>query len=224
MHHVETNIKRCYRSLSRGLRVASAWLLLALFAIGSAACAGGRKAPTETEILLRDAASQVNTYERDDSFRRGDLLRVELNGVPPQDIGVFDLKIDESGNISMPHIGTIRAEGLNSATLKEKIEVMYKMAQIYNNPNVSVTSQQARFVSVNGEVRAPQRIFYSKDLTALGAIATTGGFTDYADRRRVKLLRAGTVIEFDATKMITDPTQDIPLLPDDQIQVDRSIF
>ncbi|MGF1678771.1 MAG: polysaccharide biosynthesis/export family protein [Candidatus Methylacidiphilales bacterium] len=187
------------------------------------ACTGpGKK--SESEIVIRDAASRVDTYNQDDVFRKGDLLRVELTGVPPQDINNFDLKVDESGNISMPHIGGIRAEGLTSVTLKEKIEVMYKISNIYNNPNVTVTSQQARFVVVNGEVRAPQRIFYAKDLTALGAIATCGGFNDFADRRQVKLLRAGSVIEFNAVEILADPSRDIPLLPDDAIQVNKSVF
>jgi protein involved in polysaccharide export with SLBB domain len=98
------------------------------------------------------------------------------------------------------------------------------MAQIYNNPNVTVTSQQARFVAVSGEVRSPQRIYHAKDLTVLGAIATCGGFTDYSDRKEVMLLRRGNVIIFNANEMIEDPTKDIPLLPDDKIQVQKSVF
>jgi len=198
-------------------------LSLSILALG-AGCAGGAKNQSAADLQLRADASRVQAYEQEDVFRKGDFLTIELNGVPQGEAGQFQVKVDESGNISMPHIGNIRAEGLNSVTLKEKIEVMYKMGQIYNNPNVTVTSQQARFVAVSGEVRAPQRLYHAKDLTALGAIATTGGFTDYADRRNVKLLRDGQVIVFDAVEMLEDPTRDIPLLPDDKIQVDRSIF
>lgn len=187
-------------------------------------CAGGTSQSSERDIAFRNEAQQLDPYQLDDNFRKGDFVRIELSGVPAQDQSMFELKVDESGNISMPHIGSIKAEGLNSAALKEKIELMYKTAQIYNNPNVSVTSQQARYVSVSGEVRAPQRIFHAKDLTALGAIATCGGFTDFSDRRRVKLLRDGRVIEFNAIEMINDPTKDIPLLPEDIIQVQKSVF
>lgn len=196
-------------------------LILAIIASG---CAGAGGQATESEIAFRNEAARIDTYQLDDPFRKGDFVKVELSGVPAQDQSVFELKVDESGNISMPHIGSIKAEGLNSAALKEKIEVMYKMAQIYNNPNVSVTSLQARYVSVSGEVRAPQRIYHAKDLTALGAIATCGGFTDFSDRRRVKLLRDGKVIVFNAIEMIEDPTKDIPLLPEDIIQVQKSVF
>jgi len=199
------------------------FLLVAVAAFG-VSCAGGSGQQSESDIAFRNEASQLNTYELDDNFRKGDFVRVELSGVPTQDQSMFELKVDESGNISMPHIGTIKAEGMNSATLKEKIELMYKMAQIYNNPNVSITSQQARYVSVSGEVRAPQRIYHAKDLTVLGAIATCGGFTNFSDRRSVKLLRKGRVIQFNAIEMIQDPTKDIPLLPEDIIQVQKSVF
>lgn len=205
-------------------QILSGVMSLAVLMLAGTGCAGGAKNQSAADIQLRNAASQIQAYEQEDVFRKGDFLNIELNGVPSGEAGQFNVKVDESGNISMPHIGNIRAEGLNSVTLKEKIEIMYKMAQIYNSPNVSVTSQQARFVSISGEVRSPQRLYHAKDLTVLGAIATTGGFTDYADRRNVKLLRDGQVIVFDAVEMLEDPTKDIPLLPDDKIQVDRSIF
>lgn len=213
MPHKATNIDYIW------LKILPLFLIVLL-----SACAGSSGQKTESEIQLRNSASLSNPYEQNDVFRKGDFVKVDLTGVPAQDQSMFELKVDESGNISMPHIGPIRAEGLTSVALKEKIEVMYKMAQIYNNPNVAVTSQQARFVSVSGEVRAPQRIYHAKDLTALGAIATCGGFTDFSDRRNVKLLRNGQVIEFNAIDMIKDPSRDIPLLPEDIIQVGKSVF
>ena len=203
---------------------AAGFFSLVLLVLVTSGCAGGPKNQSAADIQLRDAASQIQAYEQEDVFRKGDFLTIELNGVPAGEAGSFQVKVDESGNISLPHIVNVRAEGLNTVTLKEKIEVMYKMGQIYNNPNVAITPQQARFIAVSGEIRSPQRLYHAKDLTALGAIATCGGFTDYADRRNVKLLRDGQVITFDAVEMLEDPTKDIPLLPDDKIQVDRSIF
>jgi len=211
MHPRATSINSC------GFLLSPCLLLLIL-----AGCAS--PSSNEANYALREAAQQIDSYEQEDVFRKGDMINITLNGVPSGEGGSFPLKIDESGNISLPHLGNIRAAGLNSVTLKEKIEVLYKMGQIYNNPNVTITSQQARFVTIVGEVRAPQRIYHAKDLTALGAIATSGGFTDFSNRRRVKLLRDGQVIEFDATEILEDPTKDIPLLPDDKIQVDRSVF
>lgn len=161
---------------------------------------------------------------KDDVIRIGDSMVVSLTGVPTQDQGVFEVRVDEAGNISMPYINTVRAAGLTSVTLKEKIETLYRTSQIYTTPNITILTREERFVSVTGEVRSPQRLQHTKDLTALGAIAGCGGFTDYANQREVKLLRGGEVILFNAKDVMNNPSLDIRLEPDDKIQVDRSIF
>lgn len=160
----------------------------------------------------------------DDRLRVGDLIIVQLSGVPESDQFIQQMKVDESGSISLPYIGSIPVAGLTTVQVKERAEALYKMGRYYTTPNITVTSQQQRFVSINGEVRAPQRILHQRELTAMGAIATCGGFTEYANRREIRLLRGGQVIRFNALDILKDPTKDIPLLPDDIIQVDRSIF
>jgi polysaccharide biosynthesis/export protein len=189
------------------------------------ACAGGPgPAAGNSNTVSSIQASQIKPAEVNDLLRIGDSIIIRLTGVPDPEQGTFEAKIDESGQISMPHIGGVPASGLTTVQLKEKIETLYKLQKIYNNPNITILTQQARFVSVTGEVRAPQRLFYSKDLTVLGAIASCGGFTDYANRRRVRVLRGSQVIEFNALEALADPSKDVPMLPDDKIQVDRSIF
>lgn len=186
------------------------------------ACAGGPSSsgtPAPTTIDRK-----ADPYAQNDLLRVGDSLIIRLTGVPDPEQGTFEAKVDEGGQISMPHIGGVPAAGLTTVQLKEKIETLYKLEKIYKNPNITILTQQARFVSVTGEVRAPQRLFHSKDLTALGAIASCGGFTDYANRRRVRILRGSQVIEFNALEALGDPSKDVPLYPDDKIQVDRSIF
>ncbi|MFQ3670104.1 MAG: polysaccharide biosynthesis/export family protein [Verrucomicrobiia bacterium] len=160
----------------------------------------------------------------DDLLRVGDGLIIRLSGVPPEDQGVYEVRIDESGMISMPYVGNIQAAGTTTVDLKQRIEGAYRSRGIYSTPNVTVFTREARFVNVTGEVRAPQRVPYTKDLTAVGAIAACGGFTDFANRRKVNLLRGGRRIEFNAAEILRDPSKDIPLMPDDNIQVDRSIF
>jgi protein involved in polysaccharide export with SLBB domain len=87
-----------------------------------------------------------------------------------------------------------------------------------------VDLKEQRFVDVTGEVRMPQRVPYTKDLTALGAVAACGGFTDFANRRRVRLTQSGQTQEFNAKEIQADQGRDIRLKPNDKIQVDRSIF
>ena len=159
-----------------------------------------------------------------DLLRGGDTLIIRLTGVPAQDQGIFEVKIDESGMISMPHIGSLTAANTTTVELKKLIESTYLKEEIFTNPNVTVDLKEQRFVDVTGEVRVPQRVPYTKDLTALGAVAACGGFTDFANRRRVRLTQGGVTQEFNAKEIQVDQGKDIRLRPNDKIQVDRSIF
>lgn len=159
-----------------------------------------------------------------DLLRIGDTIIIRLTGVPPADQGIFEVKIDESGKISMPYIGSLSAANATTVQLKKLIEGTYIKEEIFTNPNVTVDLKEQRFVDVTGEVRMPQRVPYTKDLTAMGAVAACGGFTDFANRRKVKLTQGGVTREFNAKEIQADQGRDIKLTPNDKIHVDRSIF
>lgn len=172
----------------------------------------------------RSASGNYTPIDTTDLLRGGDTLIIRLTGVPPADQGIFEVRIDESGKVSMPYIGNVSAANFTTVQLKKAIEDTYVQQEIFTNPNVTVDLKEKRFVDVTGEVRMPQRVPYTKDLTALGAVAACGGFTDFANRRKVKLTQSGVTREFNAKEIQVDPSRDIRLLPNDKIHVDRSIF
>ena len=180
--------------------------------------------PISESMVNPVAAIVAANIDTSDLLRGGDTLIIRLTGVPTQDQGIFEVKIDESGKISMPHIGSLVAANNTTVELKKLIESTYLKEEIFTNPNVTVDLKEQRFVDVTGEVRMPQRVPYTKDLTALGAVAACGGFTDFANRRRVRLTQGGQTQEFNAKEIQADQGRDIRLKPNDKIQVDRSIF
>jgi polysaccharide export outer membrane protein len=180
--------------------------------------------PISDSMVNPVAAIVAANIDTSDLLRGGDTLIIRLTGVPTQDQGIFEVKIDESGKISMPHIGSLVAANNTTVELKKLIESTYLKEEIFTNPNVTVDLKEQRFVDVTGEVRMPQRVPYTKDLTALGAVAACGGFTDFANRRRVRLTQGGQTQEFNAKEIQADQGRDIRLKPNDKIQVDRSIF
>lgn len=194
-------------------------MLAGLASCGSSGSGGSSSSSTGTLPTVVPSQASGN-----DPLRVGDMITVQLSGVPASDQFTQQMKVDESGSISLPYIGSIPVLGQTTVQVKDRAEALYKMGRFFTTPNITVTSQQSRFVSVNGEVRAPQRIFHQRELTAMGAIATCGGFTEYANKREIRLLRSGQVITFNAGEIMKDPSRDIPLLPDDIIQVNRSIF
>jgi len=172
-------------------------------------------------------ALAITASAQDAVLRAGDQIEIRLGGVPPEEVsqvtGVYT--IDGDGFINMPHIGKVRAAGATQSQLQGAIESSYKSQQIYTNPSITLAvPNTARFVDVGGDVRSQQRVPFTADLTVLGAITAAGGFTEYADQSKVKLLRDGKVIMINIKEVRKDPTKDLKLKPGDKIQVPQSFW
>jgi protein involved in polysaccharide export with SLBB domain len=160
-------------------------------------------------------------------LRPGDSIELKLGGVPSTEmIAVGGLyTIDGTGNVNLPYIGRVKISGLAPGFAQSTIEDVYKSRGIYTNPNIVITMQaQSRFVNVGGQVKTPQRVPFTADLTVLGAINAAGGFSPYADERKVRLLRGDAVTVIDAKKIRANPQLDLQMQPGDQIEVPLSIF
>jgi polysaccharide export outer membrane protein len=154
----------------------------------------------------------------------GDSIAVRLSGVPANDQGIYEVRVDEGGSISMPYVGNIHAAGTTSVDLKQRIEAAYRQNGIFPTCNIQIFTKEVRFVNINGEVRAPQRLAYTKDLTVTGAISACGGFTEYANKRKVIILRNGQPLTSNVLEILKNPALDVQLLPGDTVQVNRSIL
>jgi polysaccharide biosynthesis/export protein VpsN len=164
---------------------------------------------------------------QDATLREGDQIVIRLGGVPADEVQQVsgDYQVDGQGFVNMPNLGKVKAAGLTQAQLQDSIEGGYKSQQIYTNPTITVNiPTTARFVNVGGDVKAPRRVEYTSDLTVLGAINAAGGFTDYADQSKVRLLRAGKVIMINVKDVRRDPTKDIQVRPGDSIEVPQSFW
>ena len=163
----------------------------------------------------------------DAAFRVGDTIELRIGGVPAEETQLVtgSYTVDGEGFINLPHVGKVRAAGLSQAALQRAVEAAYRGGQIYTNPTITVTVPTTlRFVNVSGDVRQPRRVEYTSDLTVLGAISAAGGFTDYADQRKVRLMRGGRVQIVDIKAVRSNPSLDIILLPGDQIEVPQSFW
>jgi polysaccharide export outer membrane protein len=96
-------------------------------------------------------------------------------------------------------------------------------------PGDTVVVPVAEVVYVQGEVKAPGSIKFTKDLTVLRALAQAGGFTPLASSKKVSLLRGEGAskqkIDADVFEMMRDPTAtpDLPLQPNDLILVPQRL-
>ena len=158
-----------------------------------------------------------------DFIRVGDKITVQLSGVP--DGGFFvEKQIPPSGDFNLPLINqTFQATGKTTSQLILEITDAYKAQKIYTNPIVSVQAEE-RFLTITGEVRNPSNVAYRPDLTLIGAITSCGGFSDYANRRSIRIIRGKDVFYVDGIKAASIPGADPPVYVGDQIYVPRTIF
>jgi protein involved in polysaccharide export with SLBB domain len=161
------------------------------------------------------------------TLRVGDPVELKISGVPAEEQAQVNniYTVDASGSVNLPFINKVRAEGLTPAQLAGSIEGAYRANKIYTNPTITILMQPAaRFVNVGGAVRSPTRVPFTEDMTLLTAINAAGGFNDFADQKKVRVLRGSNVQVFDVRQSRRDPSKDIKLQPGDRVEVPQSFF
>ncbi|CAN5402380.1 exopolysaccharide export protein VpsN [soil metagenome] len=160
-------------------------------------------------------------------LRAGDPVELRISGVPADEQTQVNnvYTVDANGMLNMPYINKVRAEGLTPAQLASAIESGYRSARIFTNPTITIMMQpQTRFVNVGGAVRAPTRVPFTEDMTLLTAISAAGGFNDFADQKRVRLLRGSEAKVYDVRQFRRKPDLDPKLQPGDRVEVPQSFF
>ena len=104
--------------------------------------------------------------------------------------------VDDSGNIAMPLLGPVSADGLTTTALAHKIATTLKDRKLLADPNVVVEVVKYRPIFVLGEVQHPGPYPFQPHMTLLSAVALAGGFTPRAVEDRASVVRsdsAGTI-------------------------------
>ena len=152
----------------------------------------------------------------------GDLVRIMFSDVP-QPPQAVEIRIPEDGRITLPYNITVNAIGKTVSQLQEEIRNEY-VPKLFVRLTVNINTEK-RFYFVGGEVRAPNRQEYNGDLTVLRAIDTAGGFTDFAQKKKIELRRAnGEVHILNWEKARKNPKLDLKVYPNDQITVHRRVL
>ncbi len=136
-----------------------------------------------TDPLPEDLITNRVDYRLD----RGDLVSVSVSDLQTQGVDtVRTVRISESGNISLPYIGQLKALGLTEAELEAKVIEAYRTADLIQNAQVSITVAEARgrAFSILGAINAPgQYAIIQSDFRVLDALVlardTTSPTLDY---------------------------------------------
>lgn len=127
-------------------------------------------------------------YETPSEFLLGPEDVLEIAVWKNQDL-TKTVAIRPDGLISMPIVGDIQAAGLSANELAQRIAD--RLRQFVQNPAVSVNVKELNSYSVYvmGEVAKPGKFQLKSYVTVLQAISMAGGFTEYAKKNKLQVVR-----------------------------------
>jgi polysaccharide biosynthesis/export protein len=153
----------------------------------------------------------------------GDVLQVIVLKEPETSAAAVVVRSD--GMISLPLIKEVSAAGMTPRNLEQLIT--QRLSKLIRDADVTVLVKEihSEKIYMIGAVRKEGPIVLQGTLTILQAISEAGGFTDYAKRSRIYVLRQETGnqvrLPFDYKAVIRGdhPEENIALLPGDTVVV-----
>jgi polysaccharide export outer membrane protein len=152
------------------------WLSVALLA-AAASCASHPPLPPDPPMTGRE----------DYVIGPSDILAIRVWRNP--ELSVEQVPVRPDGKISSPLAGEVEAAGLTSKQLEESLTKALSVYVTAPHVSVIVLKMNSRHVSVEGQVQHPGVIPLETDMRVVDAITMAGGFTPFADRKRIKVIR-----------------------------------
>jgi protein involved in polysaccharide export with SLBB domain len=209
------------------------WVAAGLLCLGAALHAEPPVAEKATQS--NDAAAIVaatNSMEVLDTTRRlgaGDRLSYRVVEERRLPVG---LMISDGGEVEVPLIGRVRATGRTCRELAQSIKPLLEKEYFYKATVIigldSVSSKARGRVYISGQVRQQGAVEIPPDehFTLSKAILKAGGFADFANHKKIKLVRKDTsgtltttIVDLDAVTVRGELDKDPEILPDDTIIV-----
>jgi protein involved in polysaccharide export with SLBB domain len=156
-------------------------------------------------------------------IRVGEILKISFTDmvvlIPP-----IEDRVREDGTITLLYNKVFKVAGKTVGDFQKEIRDTYVPDYfVQMTPNVISLVRQERYF-VDGEVKIPSEKPYVGRITVTQAITGCGGFTDFAKKTRVQLIRAdGTIETIDCKKAIKNPKLDREVMPGDKIYVPRTL-
>jgi len=100
------------------------------------------------------------------------------------------------GKITMPLVGDVQAGNQTPMQLTKTITEL--LGKYLNNPdvNVIVTDVRSKKYYIDGEVLKPGTYLLVTPTTVLEALSNCGGFRDFANSKKIRILRKGNILHF----------------------------
>lgn len=136
------------------------------------------------------------------------------------------IPVRSDGKISLPLVGEVQAAGRTPVQLEE--DITGRLRNFITEPAVTVMVEKINSLKYNvmGEVTRPGSYSLSTSTTVVDAIATAGGFRDFAKKKSIYVLHANadgseSKIKFNYSEFVKgkDPKTNVRLQPGDTVVV-----
>jgi polysaccharide export outer membrane protein len=151
-------------------------------------CQGPQPPPPEFEAAPKEGVYIIGTADR---------LRIDV--WQNDKLALADVPVRPDGKITVPLIDDVQAAGLTTDELKAALTE--KLSEFVQSPTVTVVvlAPMSKRAYVLGEVRSAGPISLGTDMSVLDAITAAGGFTPFAKKSSVRVLRRIDGKELDYT-------------------------
>ena len=156
-------------------------LLLTIF-IGAGQLLAADQKKSKTKQIWSAKVSQ-----KDYHIGAGDIL--EITTWKEVDLTRGGIRVRTDGKISFPLLNDVQAAGLTPMELKRNMEAGLKNFVSEPFVTITVTAPESQMIYVLGEVTRTGEYPLTKSLTVLQAFALAGGFTEWASKKEIILLR-----------------------------------
>jgi polysaccharide export outer membrane protein len=137
----------------------------------------------------------------------------------PDFSGLYTVHSD--GKITLPLVGDVQAGGLTAEAIQKNVTT--SLSKLVVKPNVTVTVQQvlSQKYYMDGEVGRPGEYQLTAPITVLEAISIAGGLREFANQKKIYVLRGDQRIRFNYKEVIKGKNlaQNITLQPGDHVVV-----
>jgi protein involved in polysaccharide export with SLBB domain len=185
--------------------------------------------PPTTSTVMRTNSMEV----LDDKKKLGPNDFVSFRVVEDRDNDSQRLRVNDSGELEVPYIGLVPAQGKTCKELAFNIksalekEYYYHATVILAVDRVSEKSRGRIYVYGSVKSQGPQEVPPDESYTVSKAVIRAGGFGDFANKRKVKVTRKnGKDFTVDLKRVIEEghTEEDVVLQPDDQIYVPQRLI
>jgi polysaccharide export outer membrane protein len=185
--------------------------------------------PPTTNTVMRTSSMEVLDDKK--KLNRNDYVSFRV--VEDRDTDAQHLRVNDSGELEVPYVGLVPAEGRSCKELAYNIksslekEYYYHATVILAVDRVSEKSRGRIYIYGSVKSQGPQEVPPNESYTVSKAVIRAGGFGDFANKRKVKVTRKdGKDFTVDLKRVIEEghTDEDLVLQPDDQVYVPQRLI